>query len=96
MDASLVEILSWMEPRALLPALATQVAFWCGLGRWLHADLARLVASARLGAGTAPWLAAATAAAGSAMLVWKRQAVWEPATARALRRAGATVRRPDS
>jgi len=76
-----------------LLALTAHVAFWCGLGWWLHNDLPRLVTSARLGAGTAVGLVVATAVLASAALAWKRRTEWQPATARALRRAGATFRR---
>ncbi len=78
-----------------LLALLAHVAFWCGLGWWLHTDLPRLMASVQLGGGTAIGLVVATAALASATLAWTRRNDWWPATGRALRRAGATVRRLD-
>ncbi len=75
-----------------LLALITHVACWCGLGWWLHADLDRLVRSAQLGAGGAVAIVAATVLAVSAVMLWRRRQVWQPATARALRRAGSALR----
>lgn len=84
---------SWRRFAAVnLLALIAHVACWCGLGWWLHADLDRLVRSAQLGVGGAVAIVVAVVLAVSGVLLWRRRPVWQPATVRALRRAGTALR----
>jgi membrane protein DedA with SNARE-associated domain len=73
-------------------ALVAHVLAWCGLGWWLAGDLARLEATAASGKMVAAWLVAATASVLAAVALVRRRSLWQPATVRAARRLGDSLR----
>jgi membrane protein DedA with SNARE-associated domain len=73
-------------------ALSAHVAVWCGLGWWLSGDLARLEATAASGKVFGAWLVAAVLSVITAVALIRRRHRWQPATARAARRVGESIR----
>jgi membrane protein DedA with SNARE-associated domain len=85
--------LSW--PRYILldlAALTCHLSLWSGLGWWLAGDLGRLDQSAQVSRILGLWLVVAALVAAAAVLAWRRRPSWQPATGRALRRAGRSLR----
>jgi membrane protein DedA with SNARE-associated domain len=75
-----------------LAALVVHVSVWSGLGWWLAGDLARLESTARLGRLIAVWVAVTIAFGLALWLARRRWSEWQPATARAVRRVGHSLR----
>ncbi len=75
-----------------LAALTAHLVVWCGLGWWLAGDLARLEATAQSSRVVAMWAAVAAAALVLAWIGWRWRAQWQPATGRAARRLGRSLR----
>ncbi len=73
-------------------ALSVHVAVWCGLGWWLSGDLARLEATAATGKVMGAWIVVAAISVITAVVLVRRRHSWQPATVRAARRVGRTLR----
>jgi len=75
-----------------LAALTLHVLCWSGLGWWLAGDIERLEATAQMGKffGVTIFLTLLTVIA--LWWAWHHRASWQPATARAARRIGASLR----
>jgi membrane protein DedA with SNARE-associated domain len=75
-----------------LAALLAHLAAWSGLGWWLSDDLGRLQVSADVGKILGVWTMLGVIVSVLAIMVWRRRPVWQPATARVMRRAGRSLR----
>jgi len=83
---------SWRRFAAVdLLALIAHLATWSGLGWWLSGDLSRLAASTERWKVTAAWSGTALIAVITLTVLWRGRERWQPATARAVRRAGRSL-----
>jgi len=73
-------------------ALSAHLVVWSGLGWWLAGDLVRLEATAEMGRVIGVWLVVAAIAVISAAVLAHRRSQWQPATIRAARRIGRSLR----
>lgn len=73
-------------------AVTAHLLTWSGLGWWLAGDLARLESTAASGRVVGTWLAVTAIAVLSTVLLVRHRLRWQPATARAARRLGRSIR----
>jgi membrane protein DedA with SNARE-associated domain len=73
-------------------AIAAHVVVWSGLGWWLSGDLARLESTTAASRDIATWLAVAALATLSTVVLARSRFRWQPATVRAARRLGHSIR----
>jgi len=73
-------------------ALVIHVFTWCGLGWWLAEDLRRLEATAELGRVIGVWAVVAVVLVITAVVIGRRWSELQPATARAARSIGRSIR----
>jgi membrane protein DedA with SNARE-associated domain len=75
-----------------IAALAIHLAVWSGLGWWLAGDLQLLARSSEMGKLAGTWLAIALICSIMVVILWRHREGWQPATVRAMRRAGRSLR----
>jgi membrane protein DedA with SNARE-associated domain len=75
-----------------IAALTIHLAVWSGLGWWLSGDLQLLARSSEMGKLAGTWLAIALISCITIVILWRRREGWQPATVRAMRRAGRSLR----
>jgi len=73
-------------------ALVVHVFTWCGLGWWLAEDLRRLETTAEFGKVIGVWAVVAAVLVITAVVIGRRWSELQPATARAARRIGRSIR----
>jgi membrane protein DedA with SNARE-associated domain len=79
-------------------ALTVHLTLWSGLGWWLGGDLGRLETVVHVSKVTGVWAVTSLALILLLWFGWRRRQAWQPATARAVRTMGRSLRqlgRPD-
>jgi membrane protein DedA with SNARE-associated domain len=73
-------------------AVTAHLLTWSGLGWWLAGDLARLETTTVTGRWIGAWLAVAAIVLASMLALVRSRVRWQPASARAARRLGRSIR----
>jgi membrane protein DedA with SNARE-associated domain len=74
-------------------ALVIHLSVWSGLGWFFAGDVGRLAATTDAGHFFGLWAAVAILAVVTTLILWNSRQVWQPRTARVMRRAGSSLTR---